>query len=276
MKPWMVYLGFVMLFLQCMALPVKEEHEEDNKEDNEVFYGKKLLFGTFSPPEKLFPAKKLEGGTFYPPKTLDRPQAMGRSAESAEPRTGGDFPIKVPVPSAGPQNDEFIKWADNYKPHLDFGGCGVGLIEEYELTDYWVQYKTVMKNKCENWKFEIKVYMAKEEWQDLEEVYQTFDENQQVDNGSVIESCEEEDWGYVQVLGCTFILGTVDDFEERGLGHAEQRTAGWLNKVGQYGIRSYSYSWTYRDHASDVHSTQAAGQATESAAQMAVAPLKTN
>jgi len=33
--------------------------------------------------------------------------------------------------------------------------------------------------------------MAKEEWEDLEEVYQTLDENNKVVNDSVIRDCEE-------------------------------------------------------------------------------------
>ena len=87
--------------------------------------------------------------------------------------------------------------------------------------------------------------MSTEDWEDLEEMYQTYDEAYNILSDSVIESCEEEDWDYVQVTGCTFILGVIDDYEERGLNQIQQRTAGWLNKPGQYGIRSYSYSWTY-------------------------------
>jgi len=44
-------------------------------------------------------------------------------------------------------------------------------------------------------------------------------------------------------MGCTFILGTVDDYVARGLTHGEQRTAGWLNKLGQSGITAYEESW---------------------------------
>ena len=102
-----------------------------------------------------------------------------------------------------------------------------------------------MKNTCEDQKFEIKVYMRSEEWEDLEEVYQTFDDAGNVVNDSVIKECEALDWGFAQVKACTFILGTVDDYEDRGLTHSDQRTAGWLNKAGQRGILSYSYTTTY-------------------------------
>lgn len=61
-------------------------------------------------------------------------------------------PAPIPAPVHGPQYEEFITWADKYEPHLNFGGCGVGLIEDYEWTEDWeIQYKTVMKNECENW-----------------------------------------------------------------------------------------------------------------------------
>jgi len=66
-----------------------------------------------------------------------------------------------------------------------------------------------MKNECEDWNFEIKVYMAKEEWEDLEEVYMEFDADGNVTTESVIKECVEEDWGYIQVMGCTFIVGQV-------------------------------------------------------------------
>ena len=39
--------------------------------------------------------------------------------------------------------------------------------------------------------------MSSEDWEDLEEIYQTYDEAYNLLSDSVIESCEEEDWGYV-------------------------------------------------------------------------------
>ena len=78
------------------------------------------------------------------------------------------------------------------------GGCGVGLLTDYELTEDWeVQYKTVMKNECENWTFNMKVYMSTADWEDLEEMYVTYDDAGNILSDSVIESCEEEDWGYI-------------------------------------------------------------------------------
>ena len=63
--------------------------------------------------------------------------------------------------------------------------------------------------------------MSTEDWNDLEEMYQTYDAAGNIVNDSVIESCEEEDWDYVQVTWCTFTLGTISDWEDRELTQAE-------------------------------------------------------
>merc|ERR1712156_213617 len=47
-------------------------------------------------------------------------------------------PAPTPTPhDLGPQYYDFIKWVNDYEPHLSFGGCGIGLIEDYDWTDDW-------------------------------------------------------------------------------------------------------------------------------------------
>ena len=151
------------------------------------------------------------------------------------------------MPELGPEYYSFINWVENFEPHISFDNCNVGLIEDYEfIGDTWdYRYKTVMKNECRNWNFEITVYMATEEWENLEEVYVTYKEDGSKDSDSVVKECTEELKDGIQQMACTFFLGHYPDWESKGLGHPEQRTAAWLNKSGDYGIRGYSYHWSW-------------------------------
>ena len=102
-----------------------------------------------------------------------------------------------------------------------------------------------MKNDCENWNLRITVWMATDEWQNLPEVFEKYDANGSIVKTSVVRECVEEDWG-IPVMACTFEIGNIRDWQELGLPCPEQRTAGWLNSLNDYGIRQYSYSWEYR------------------------------
>jgi len=151
----------------------------------------------------------------------------------------------IVMPDLGPQYWDFINWVDEYEPHLNFGGCGVGLIEDYTWTDDWeIQYQTVMKNECDNWLFEITIWMATEEWDRLEEIYTTYTDEGEIEDESVISNCEVDDWGYIETTKCTFLVGSIPTYEDEGMNHGEQRTAGWRNAAGDFGIRNYRYKWT--------------------------------
>ena len=80
--------------------------------------------------------------------------------------------------------------------------------------------------------------MASEEWENLQEVYETYNADGSTEHTSVVTNCVEEDWG-IMVTACTFLLGAVDNYQEMNLSTPEQRTAGWLNGAGDYGIRGY-------------------------------------
>ena len=72
----------------------------------------------------------------------------------------------------------------------------------------------------------------------MEFYYRTYDHDDlsKIENDSIMTGCapSEDD---PSIVGCTFELGYVEDHEERGLSQAHQNLAGWVNAVGDYGIR---------------------------------------
>ena len=86
------------------------------------------------------------------------------------------------------------------------------------------------------------------EWSSLSEVYEEYDASGNVTTTSVVEECVEEDWGYITVAACTFLVGYIPDWEALGFSSPWQRTAGWLNGPGDYGIRNWSFEWEYVGH----------------------------
>ena len=41
-------------------------------------------------------------------------------------------------------------------------------------------------------------------------------------------------------MGCTFIIGHLNNPDKYGVTEKEQRCAGWVNGVGDYGVRGVS------------------------------------
>ena len=103
-----------------------------------------------------------------------------------------------------------------------------------------------MKNDCENWNFLITVWMATDEWQNLPEVFETYDESGNILKTSVVRECVDVEGMGLPVMACKFEIGNIQDWSDLGLPCPEQRTAGWLNSLNDYGIRGYQYEWVWR------------------------------
>ena len=76
-----------------------------------------------------------------------------------------------------PEYQAFIEWAEAYTP--DTGGypCGGGLLESYSYVDGVRAYRTAMVNTCESWNLEYTVTMSKEDWDEMQFFYTTYDES---------------------------------------------------------------------------------------------------
>ena len=106
------------------------------------------------------------------------------------------------------------------------------------------QFRTVMKNTCEHITLVFTVYMKAEDWDNIEFFYRRYDEQDQsmIKNDSNKTKCAESKNNPGNV-GCTFELGFVDDFEERGMTHGRQTLAGWVNAPGARGIIQTTRRW---------------------------------
>ena len=75
---------------------------------------------------------------------------------------------------------------------------------------------STMVNTCEDFTKKYTIYMDLQDWFNMQHFYTTYDEEGNVQHDSVIREChryaEDEN-----ILGCTFELGYIADYEKYGL-----------------------------------------------------------
>ena len=112
---------------------------------------------------------------------------------------------------------DFANWVETYDYGFKKGYCGGKLHEETEKTkDGQRRHRTVMKNTCEHATLVYTLFMDAEEWERVPFFYKSFDSEGRLehDTESIMTPVCAVSERSASVLGCSFELGFVENFEE--------------------------------------------------------------